>query len=150
MTQPRSVKKQFPISSVVAADRAFPAAVAQLTLAGIAKVMNDDPSIVSPPNPASGSTPPKHKPVWRPLFWAFLCCFLWQALSGLCASFLQLNVPTFLPSVVIAAVILYPACFRKHSPVFRAFMALLIGAALFVCALFLWIVILRPSFGGAT
>ncbi len=51
------------------------------------------------------------------------------------------------PPVVIAAVILYPACSTKNGPLLRAFMALLAGAGLLVCTFILWIVILRPSLG---
>ena len=55
--------------------------------------------------------------------------------------------------VVIASVILYPACFTKRSPFFRAIMALLIGTALYWCAWVLWVVIiliwLKLTGGGA-
>ena len=55
--------------------------------------------------------------------------------------------------VVIASVILYPACFTKSSPVFRALMVLLIGTALYWCAWVLWVftflIFLKLTGGGA-
>lgn len=120
----------------------------------LANIMQDDPSIASPPDPASGSPPPKPRPLGRSLFWAFLCCFLWAPLGSLFAyvsDFIPRPVAfvfgTHWPPVVIAAVILYPACFTKKGPLLRAFMALLAGAGLFVCTFILWILILRPPLG---
>lgn len=120
--------------------------------------MHDDRSIASPPNPASGAPPPKHKLLGRALLWAFLCCFLWLPLAALFAHLSNLIPRPFAsiyhivferlwPPMIIASVILYPACLTKNSPVFRAFMALLIGVALFGCAFFLWVVIIRPPLG---
>jgi len=126
-------------------------------LGNIGNAMQDGRSIASPPNPPSGA-PPKPKPLGRALFWAFFCCFLWWPLSALIAliAYLSELIPRPLVSiyrivfdqfwlpVIFAALILYPACFTKHSPLFRAFLVLLIGAALLGCALFVWLVIIRP------
>ena len=117
--------------------------------------MHDDRSIVSSPNPASGAPPPKHKPIGRALFWAFLPCFLWLPLTVLFQSVLAFGAISQLwpVPVVIASVILYPSCLRKRSRVFRAFMALVAGAALLCCAWVSWAVIiliwLKLTGGGA-
>jgi hypothetical protein len=110
--------------------------------------MPDEHPIDSPPNPASRNSPPKPKSFWRVL-WAFLFCFLWLYLVGLLSrqtgGNLELPVAVYfwLP-VVIAAVILYPACRPTHGPVFRGLTALLAGAALYWVALLIWVCILGP------
>ena len=117
---------------------------------GVTKVMSDDPSKAASPSPASGAPPSKLKPIGRVLFSAFLPCFFWPPLTVVFSKLLQFGaIPVLWPvPVVIASVILYPACFTKSSPVFRAFMALLIGVALYSCAWGLWagvfLLVLRP------
>ena len=128
--------------------------------------MHDDRSIASSPNPGSGAPPPKHKPIGRVLFWACLPCFLWPPLTVLFEKLLEFGsiafrwpAPVVIAShllpvpVFIASVILYPACFTKSSPVFRALMVLLIGTALYWCAWVLWVftflIFLKLTGGGA-
>jgi hypothetical protein len=143
----------------------FPSRAAGGSACYVANVMPDDRPIASPPNPASETPPSKHRLIGRALFWAFLSCFLWLLLTALFSHLVDITPRPYdsiirvidrvvsrlgyWTPLVIASVILYPACFTKRSPVFRAFMVLLISVALFICAVYLWIVILRPSFGDA-
>jgi len=115
--------------------------------------MNTSPQDEQPKG-APGASPPKHKSTWRAVFWAFLFCFLWQFLMIRLIAPLSDFIPRpyalilyFWLPVVIAAVILYPACRTTRNPVFRGFMVLLSGAVLYCVAFFLWVVILRPSLG---
>ena len=97
------------------------------------------------------------RPFGRVLFLAFLPCFLWPPLTVLLQKLLAFSNGAVsqlsLLLVVIASVILYPSCLRKRSRVFRAFMALVAGAALLCCAWVLWVVIflilLKLTGGGA-
>ena len=119
-----------------------------------AKVMLDDRTIASAPNAASGTPAPTPKPIGRALFRAFLPCLLWPPLTVLLERLLAFSAISRLwpVPVVIASVILYPACFTKSSPAFRAFMALFIGAALYCDAWALWVGImlfaLKPQLSG--
>ena len=85
------------------------------------------------------------RPFGRALFLAFLPCFLWPPLTVVLEKLLAFSSraasQVSFPLVIFASVILYPVCFPKRSRFFRAFIALLAGAALLCCAWVLWVII---------